>query len=86
VRFAAGRDRLPRHAEVAGKGIYVGMLYIGAVIENSAFYTWTTTLDGGGARDWGPTVSPDHLADVLWNMHNTEGPAEASYPEAVLNR
>jgi hypothetical protein len=56
-----------------------------AVIENSAFHTWTTT-PGGAARDWGPTVSPDHLADLLWNMHSAKNPAEATYPEAILNR
>ena len=83
---AAQRNYLQSlHAEVARKGVYVGMLYIGAVIENSAFHTWTTTA-GGAARDWGPTVSPDHLADLLWNMHSTKNPAEATYPEAILNR
>jgi short-subunit dehydrogenase len=71
-------------AELSGQGIYVGMLYIGAVIEDSAFHTWTMTTDGG-ARTWGPTVSPDHLADLLWNMHTTKGPAEATYPEAIRN-
>jgi len=84
---AAQRNYLQSlHAEVADKGIYVGMLYIGAIIENSAFHTWTTTADGSGGRDWGPTVNPDHLADLLWNMHSTRGPAEAAYPEAILNR
>ena len=84
---AAQRNYLQSlHAEVAGKGIYVGMLYIGAIIESSAFHTWTTTLDGGGARDWGPTVSPAQLADLLWNMHNAKDPAEASYPETILGR
>lgn len=39
-----------------------------------------------GARDWEPTVSPSHLADLLWNMHNAKGPAEGSYPEAILRR
>jgi short-subunit dehydrogenase len=79
---AAQRNYLQSlHAEVARKGIYVGMLYIGAVIENSAFHAWTTT-PGGAARDWGPTVSPDHLADLLWNMHSAKDPAEATYPEA----
>jgi short-subunit dehydrogenase len=71
-------------AELSGQGIYVGMLYIGAVIEDSAFHTWTMTTDGG-ARAWGPTVSPGHLADLLWNMHTTKGPAEASYPKAIRN-
>jgi short-subunit dehydrogenase len=83
---AAQRNYLQSlHAEVADKGIYVGMLYIGAIIENSAFHTWTTTADGG-ARAWGPTVNPDHLADLLWNMHNAKGPTEATYPENILNR
>jgi len=27
------------------------MLCIGAIIENSAFHTWTTTAGGGSARD-----------------------------------
>ena len=78
---AAQRNYLQSlHAEVSGKGIYVGMLYIGALIENSAFHTWTTTPGGGGGRDWGPTVDPDHLAALLWSMHTAKGPAEASYP------
>ena len=77
---AAQRNYLQSlHAEVAGQGIYVGMLYIGALIENSAFHSWTTTPDGG-ARNWGPTVHPSHLADMLWNMHATKSPTEASYP------
>jgi len=84
---AAQRNYLQSlHAEVAGKGIYVGMLYIGAIIENSAFHTWTTTLEGDAARGWGPTVSPGQLADLLWNMHNAKGPAEVSYPKAILSR
>jgi short-subunit dehydrogenase len=84
---AAQRNYLQSlHAEMAGKGIYVGMLYIGAIIEHSAFHTWTTTLGGSGARNWGPTVGPSHLADLLWNMHSNKGPVEAGYPEAILNR
>lgn len=80
---AAQRNYLQSlQAEVAGAGVYVGMLYIGAIIENSAFHTWTATLDGGSTRDWGPTVNPSQLADLLWNMHNTKGPAEVTCPEA----
>jgi short-subunit dehydrogenase len=71
-------------AEVGGKGIYVGMLYVGAIIEDSAFHTWATA-DGGG-RNWGPAVSPGHLADMLWDMHSARGPIEASYPEGILDR
>lgn len=61
------------------------MLYIGAIIENSAFRTWTTAPAGGGARDWGPTVSPSHLTGLLWNMRTIKGPAEATCPEAILS-
>jgi hypothetical protein len=67
---------------VSDKGVYVGMLYVGAIIENSAFHAWTEEARAAGTgRDWGPTVDPDHLADVLWNMHNTKGESEATYPE-----
>ncbi len=77
---AAQRNYLQSlHAEVAGHGIYVGMLYIGAVIENSAFHRWTST-PGGSTRQWGPTVNPSHLAGLLWNMHAARDPMEASYP------
>jgi short-subunit dehydrogenase len=80
---AAQRNYLQSlHAEVSDKGVYVGMLYIGAIIENSAFHVWTEEARAAGTgRDWGPTVDPDHLADLLWNMHNTKGASEAKYPE-----
>ena len=80
---AAQRNYLQSlHAEVSDKGVYVGMLYIGAIIENSAFHVWTEEATAAGTgRDWGPTVDPDQLADLLWNMHNTKGESEAKYPE-----
>jgi short-subunit dehydrogenase len=68
-------------AEVADKGVYVGMLYIGALIENSAFHTQTEEAKAAGAgRDWGPTVNPAHLAEMLWNMHSSREESEAKYP------
>jgi short-subunit dehydrogenase len=76
---AAQRNYLQSlHAEVADKGVYVGMLYIGAIIENSAFHDQT---EAARERDWGPTVDPAHLADLLWNMHSAKSPAETIYPE-----
>lgn len=80
---AAQRNYLQSlHAEVSDKSVYVGMLYIGAIIENSAFHVWTEEARAAGTgRDWGPTVDPDHLADLLWNMNNTKGESEAKYPE-----
>lgn len=85
---AAQRNYLQSlHAEMADKGVYVGMLYIGAVIENSAFHTQTEEAKKtGDSRDWGPTVNPAHLADVLWNMHRTKSPAETTYPERRRDR
>jgi short-subunit dehydrogenase len=80
---AAQRNYLQSlHAEIADKGVYVGMLYIGAVIENSAFHTQSEEAKAAGAgRYWGPTVTPEHLADLLWNMHKTKGKPETRYPE-----
>jgi NAD(P)-dependent dehydrogenase (short-subunit alcohol dehydrogenase family) len=76
---AAQRNYLQSlHAEVAGQGVYVGMLYIGSVIENSAFHTWIR--DGGSTREWGSTVDPGHLANVLREMHKAKGEAEVKYP------
>jgi hypothetical protein len=63
------------------------MLYIGAIIENSAFHTQTEEAKNAGAgRDWGATVDPAHLADLLWNMHSAKSPAEAIYPERRFDR
>jgi len=69
-------------AELAGQGVYVGMLYIGAIIEDSAFHAWLRDARAAGmeTRDWGPAVSPTRLADLLWNMHRAKGDREARYP------
>ena len=79
---AAQRNYLQSlQTEVADKGVYVGMLYIGALIENSAFHSETEEAKAAGAgRDWGPTVNPAHLADMLWDMHRTKSLAETTYP------
>ena len=83
---AAQRNYLQSlHAEVARKGVYVGMLYIGAIIENSAFHTQIEEAEATGAgQSWGPTVDPARLADLLWNMHSAKGEAEATYPEGII--
>ena len=79
---AAQRNYLQSlHAEVADKGVYVGMLYIGALIEHSAFHAQAQQAQAtGGGRDWGPSVDPTHLADVLWKMHKAKSESEARYP------
>lgn len=74
---AAQRNYLQSlHAEVARRGVYVGMLYVGAIIEHSAFHT----QNPDPSRSWGPTVDPAVLADLLWDMHQTRGEAEVTYP------
>jgi short-subunit dehydrogenase len=79
---AAQRNYLQSlHAEVAKKGVYVGMLYIGAAIENSAFHTQMEKAKAAGEPVWEmPVVAPARLADLLWNMHQTREQAETSYP------
>jgi short-subunit dehydrogenase len=73
--------------EVADKGVYVGMLYIGALIENSAFHGQAERARAAGVgRDWGPTVNPAFLADMLWDMRRNESPAETVYPRGRVRR
>ena len=79
---AAQRNYLQAlHAEVAARGVYVGMLYIGAAITSSAFHTELENARAAGhpARDM-PAVDPGHLAGLLWTMHHTKEQAEAIYP------
>jgi short-subunit dehydrogenase len=79
---AAQRNYLQAlHAEVAEKGVYVGMLYIGAAIRNSAFHAEMEKARAAGDPVWEmPTADPEHLADLLWTMHGTKGQREAIYP------
>ena len=86
---AAQRNYLQSlHAEVADKGVYVGRLYIGAVIEHSAFHAEMQAAKVAGApvREWGPTVDPAQLADLLWTMHRTKGQPETVYPSGRSER
>jgi len=80
---AAQRNYLQSlHAELAPKGVYVGMLYIGAAIRHSAFHTGMEKAKAAGEQVWEmPVVDPVHLAGLLWNMHRTRGQAEVVYPE-----
>ena len=79
---AAQRNYLQAlHAEVAEQGVYVGMLYIGAAIKNSAFHAEMEKGKAAGEPVGEmPTVDPEHLADLLWTMHGTNGQREAIYP------
>jgi short-subunit dehydrogenase len=79
---AAQRNYLQAlHAEVAGQGVYVGMLFVGAAIKNSAFHTELEQDKAAGVPVWEmPVVDPEHLADLLWTMHAGKGQPEAVYP------
>jgi short-subunit dehydrogenase len=79
---AAQRNYLQAlHAEVAEKGVYVGMLYVGAAIKNSAFHAEMEKAKAAGDPVWEmPAVDPEHLADLLWTMHAAKGQREAIYP------
>jgi hypothetical protein len=80
---AAQRNYLQSlQAEMADKGVYVGMLYIGAIIESSAFHAQIEEAKTAAAsRNWAPTVDPAYLADLLWSMHSTKSLGETIYPE-----
>lgn len=80
---AAQRNYLQAlHAEVAERGVYVGMLYIGAAIVHSAFHTELERAKAAGEPVWEmPTVDPSQLADQLWTMHHAKASMEAFYPE-----
>jgi len=79
---AAQRNYLQSlHAEVGGRGVYVGSLYVGAAIEKSAFHVELERKKAAGESVWEmAVVSPDHLAEQLWTMHRSREQAEASYP------
>jgi short-subunit dehydrogenase len=79
---AAQRNYLQAlHAEVANDGVYVGMLYIGAAIRKSSFHVEMEKARAAGEPVWDmPTVNPEHLADLLWTMHDTRGKPEVIYP------
>lgn len=83
---AAQRNYLQSlHAEVADRGVYVGMLYIGAAIEQSAFHTEMERAKAAGEPVWEMlTVSPDYLADLLWKMQSSRKQAEVTYPEKLF--
>jgi short-subunit dehydrogenase len=79
---AAQRNYLQAlHAETADKGIYVGMLYIGAAIKHSAFHAELEQAKTAGHPVWDmPTIDPEQLADILWTMHSTKQQSETTYP------
>jgi short-subunit dehydrogenase len=84
--LAAQRNYLQAlYAAVADQGVYVGGLYIGAAIKHTPFHAQREAARSAGTRvsDM-PEVDPDHLAGLLWTMHNTKSPPEATYPDGLF--
>jgi short-subunit dehydrogenase len=83
---AAQRNYLQSlHDEVSGKGVYVGMLYIGAAIRNTPFHASIEAAKAAGDHVIDlPIADPDHLADLLWAMHVTKDRKEATFPERLF--
>jgi short-subunit dehydrogenase len=82
--LAAQRNYLQSlHAAVAGSGVYVAGLYIGAAIKNTPFHARREAARAAGTPvpDM-PEADPDDLAEVLWTMHNTKRQLEATYPDS----
>jgi short-subunit dehydrogenase len=73
--------------EVAGRGVYVGALYIGAAIRNTPFHAELVEAEatGGYVPDM-PIADPADLADLLWGMHASRSQPEATFPETLFER
>jgi short-subunit dehydrogenase len=86
--LAAQRNYLQSlHAAVAGQGVYVGGLYIGAAIKHTPFHARREAARAAGTPvpDM-PEVDPDDLADLLWTMHSTKSQPEVTYPAGLSGR
>jgi NAD(P)-dependent dehydrogenase (short-subunit alcohol dehydrogenase family) len=78
--MAAARNYLySLHAELAGTGIYAGTLSISAMIERSEM---AEALDAEILAAL-PSVDPDELADLYWQMYTTRDGVECVHPDPV---
>ena len=87
--LAAARNYLEcLDAELAGTGVFVGRLYIGATIKDSAWHQHIRAMEAAGqpTRSGDTIVDPADLADILWKMHHTTKQAEVLYPEGLFDR
>lgn len=78
--MAAARNyALALNAEVAPKGVYVGTVSIGAMIERSAGLRFATA----GGRQLDPrlsTIDPDEIAEEIWTLVTRRDRGEAILP------
>lgn len=79
--FAATRNYiLGLHDEIKNRGVFAGMLHIGAMIENSTGLR-VATANGVPVND--PrfaTIDPDVLAEEIWSLTNERSHAESILP------
>ncbi|NUW46944.1 SDR family NAD(P)-dependent oxidoreductase [Nonomuraea rhodomycinica] len=73
-------------AEVAGKGVHVGALYIGARIAGTPFEAdyERRRAQGEPVPDM-PAADPAELAGILWDMHTRRDRHEAVVPAGLLD-
>lgn len=85
--LAAQRNYLQSlSAEVADKGVYVGMLYIRAwIVGSAAAAEFKAARAAGAPVPEMPAADPAALADLLWNMHLTKNPPETVVPEGLFD-
>ncbi|MCB0910999.1 MAG: SDR family NAD(P)-dependent oxidoreductase [Propionibacteriaceae bacterium] len=70
-------------AEVGGRGVFVGRLYISSIIGGSAIDQRMQAARAAGAELPPAAVIPAaELADKLWGMHASFGPNEAVVPDS----
>jgi short-subunit dehydrogenase len=75
---AAARNYLQTlHAEVGARGVYVGALFVAAMIAGSAAHAEASKWDTDGKF---PVVDPDDLADILWRLHTDRSSFERMSP------
>jgi hypothetical protein len=87
--LAAQRNYLQSlERDVAGTGVFVGRLYIGATIKNSAWHQRIQAQEAAGqpVRRSDAIVDPDELAETLWRMHYATKQPEVVYPEGLFDR
>ncbi|WP_332692801.1 SDR family NAD(P)-dependent oxidoreductase [Devosia sp.] len=66
------------HDEVQPDGVFVGMLHVGAMIENST--GMVAALAAGMVVDSFPVVDPNMLADEVWRLASERDRTEAILP------
>jgi len=75
---AATRNYLQTlNTEVGTRGVYVGALFVAAMIAGSAAHAAASTWDPDGQF---PVVDPDDLADILWRLHTDRSSFEEVHP------